>query len=1131
MAATPMTDGAHPTIRTTPRPLRAIHLAAWAAVAVCLLMVLPLPALAGASGVPGAASPPTGGTVSLPPTAALAPFTMHGPSMDRFLTDAAYSPNSLRVSLPAHSTGALVPGVLPAGPLPKVSPLAPVPAALDGNTYLNAPCSSTTSLTAVNGTNSTLLAGLSSFYLLYNASGGAFCNTQSTSAAFFQDGFVETERSTDGGATWTPNWIPQNASWTAKTSPLNGSVPGMFLPVNIGQSAYASPSVASAPDGTTMLATQFMPGCWLTNTCTVNGTDLDPAGIAVARSTNGGASWLNTTVLGTGQFFHWVTPVGACVGVLNAGFYNYLIPYSPTIAINPSTDVAIATWEMFQLHFIQNSTACGGVVFATVQESTSSNGGMSWSKPVNISGTEGYNPQVAIGPAPRYVDSILYMDISNATQDGNTKAFVGNWMTSTSSNNGTTWSTPAATSTTPNVDTLWGGSSGPDSFAITDQPYPLLHPTRPSFTIDSTVTSPHAGSEYVVWADNRTPGSTDQNFPSIAFQEHTSGGVGWTGTSFLTPATRTTLYFEPSVSVAPSGTIWVSFYGETKQSGDLNMYAVYSNDGGSTWSAVSAISTANSVLPNGLISIGDYTGSAATNAGTYVTWMDCRSNSCTGAFNTSAMVTLAESVALSSPTSNVTDTVTTNGVAQTLTLPSGIPFANGTSHTISAPNWLAHNTTAVASFHNFSGAISSTSSTTTFTYGGGGSIVTNYVYVPASFIAGFFTPNTTFDKLTIDGANVPLFPWNATALRYNFSVASGRSYYINASASNLYVPLTNQIVGTTPGQATNFDVLLAKTHGWLIGKITPFNATLTVNDTPVAVNPANGVYNVSEFWGSYWLNASGFGVTTYSNYVNVAPVAPTTDNIVLSGGWIRGALAGSYPGVALTLDGVAISGLTGATFNQSTLGGKHVVGATATGYNTSKINVTVVPGHTTVVSVNLTNEGTIVGTVGPAAALTVATLSVINLSKSGGGPERINPSTGAFKVNVTGDAYWTVTVKATGYTTVSQSVLVTPGVATPPVVITLTASSKPHTNCSTNNSCPNNGPNGTTTSGIPLVVVGGILVVVVLVAAIAAVMIMRRRGGGGSSTAPPEAATTGAPESPDGTETYGGGSYGGPPAQ
>ncbi|MFI5414185.1 MAG: hypothetical protein ACHQ16_00715, partial [Candidatus Lutacidiplasmatales archaeon] len=73
MATTPMTDGATPSIRTTPRPFRAIRFAAFAAVAIALLMALPLPALASSSGLPAVAGAPTGTSIALPTGAASAP--------------------------------------------------------------------------------------------------------------------------------------------------------------------------------------------------------------------------------------------------------------------------------------------------------------------------------------------------------------------------------------------------------------------------------------------------------------------------------------------------------------------------------------------------------------------------------------------------------------------------------------------------------------------------------------------------------------------------------------------------------------------------------------------------------------------------------------------------------------------------------------------------------------------------------------------------------------------------------------------------------------------------------------------------------------------------------------------------
>ena len=57
---------------------------------------------------------------------------------------------------------------------------------------------------------------------------------------------LETARSTDGGKTWTPSWIPQNASWKVASNAMNGSVPGFQNLVTGGGPPFSSPSLASA---------------------------------------------------------------------------------------------------------------------------------------------------------------------------------------------------------------------------------------------------------------------------------------------------------------------------------------------------------------------------------------------------------------------------------------------------------------------------------------------------------------------------------------------------------------------------------------------------------------------------------------------------------------------------------------------------------------------------------------------------------------------------------------------------------------------------------------------------------------------------------------------------------------------
>ncbi|HEV8049949.1 MAG TPA: sialidase family protein, partial [Thermoplasmata archaeon] len=858
-----MTDGMNQSTRTTSRPLRTIRAAALVAIAVAVLMALPLPALAGSSPYLGTAPAPIGHAVVAHSTShANAPASVGAlpPAIEQILGYAKHDPSALRATLTPHASGAFSPALLSAAAT-SAALAASRPAGLSGNTYLGASCASGSTVSAINGTNSTLLAGLSSLYLLFNGTGGSLCNTGSSStASVLQHGFLEMERSTNGGATWTPNWLPQNASWTNPSSPLNGSVVGAWIPItSLNQPPYASPSIASWSNGTVLVGTQFMPGCWLIGACTAT-TSLDPAGIAVARSTDGGTSWSKMAVIESKPYFQNITPTGACVGVLQAGDYNDFMPYSPTIAVNPSTNNAIAAWEQFQLGIVMTSAACSLFVFGTVQVSTSSDGGVTWSAPVNVSGNESYNPQIAVGPGPAYTDTLVWQSWLNATVDNTTGAFGANWAVATSANNGGTWTTPVDTTTAPgSVALLSRAASSPDTFAVTNQPYPLLVAGKAGFAVDNWSTSAHAGNEYIVWADNQTPGATDQGFARIAFQEHVSGGSGWSTISYLTPATRSTAYLEPSVSVAPDGAVWVTFYGLSESSGDLTTWAVYSTNGGSTWSTLSEISSASSVLPVGLLSIGDYMGLVGTSAGAFATWMDCRMSSCTGAVNTTVVGSLVEPVALTSNITGVNLTVTTNGASQTVALPGGEAWAVGTNHTLSAPGWFPHNSSTVSSFLNYTGAVNSSSFTVTFDYTGGAGVVANYVFVPGAFIAGTFSPNTPQSHLTIDGAVVTLTPVNATTESFNYSVASGRTYYVNATASNLYQSLLNDPVGVQSGHTTVLTINLQKTVGWLTGRVTPVNATLLLNGAPVSINATNGVYNVTEQWGSYWLNATGYG--------------------------------------------------------------------------------------------------------------------------------------------------------------------------------------------------------------------------------------------------------------------------------
>jgi hypothetical protein len=1100
------------------------------AVAIALLMAIPASAYAG-SVVSGTVATATHGA----PTATPAPAAASSPgaSLLSLIEQLRANPSLTHLS----ASDVLASRALVANAAS--STLSPRPATADGNTQLGAPCTSSSSITAINGTNSTLLAGLSSLEQAFNGSGGALCSTFAISGGLYAHGFLTAERSTDGGATWTQSWLPSNDSWKNTTASVtagtNGATFGFYYP--IGTAAFglpfSSPSVTSANDGTTLLASQWSNPCSFVGNCT-QAQDVGNDGIAVARSTNGGASWINTTVLGGAPFTENLTPSATCQAAgfgVGDYFLNFALP--PSVAINPVSDVAVATWAFFHVIPDFSGTACTEFISSTVQVSTSANGGMSWTAPKNISSNLSFNPHVAIGPAPHDEITIVAQNWLNASQDSSTQAWGANWQTFTSSDNGSTWSTPTEIGSPGAVNLVSGtGASSPNSFWSGDTPFSRLAATIPSFAVDSNSTSPYVGNQYIAWSDNNTPGSSDQGVPAIDVEYRTATG-GWSTSTAVTSAGSSTAYLEPALAVDPNGVVWVTYYGMSKSTGTLSLYAVHSSDGGAKWSPQSLITSAATTIPGGLYaaSIGQFTGNAGTTAGDFATWMDCRTGLCSTSGNETNMVAEIEAVNVSAVNATVNLTMA-NADPTTFALPESVSWAIGTNQTLTAPSSVPHNATFVASFANYTGAVNSTSAHVTFDYTGGGSVVVSYTYEPAAYIAGTFSPNSTQARLTIDGTNIPLTGFTPTELHYDAPVAAGRTYLINASASNLYTDVFEHQVGVTSGGTTIFNVDLNKTVGWIAGHVTPANATLTLNGTPVAIDPSTGSYNVSAPWGYYNLSATGFGVTSSYRNVTVSPGQSTPESITLVGGYISGTLGAVYPGLSVSVDGVVVQNIKGATFNDTYLGGHHEVIATAPFYNTSWINVTVTPGRTQFVAITLTDTGTIVGQVTPLAAVTQggATLVINNITSTRagghGGAEQISPATGDFSVTLIADQYYTVTVTATNYSTYTDKVFIGPGQTSAAISAALTPNAPPvQKGCAVTNTCPTNTSGGGSNLNTLLLVVG-VIVVVVVIAAVAAVVMMRRRGGGGgSSSSPPEGSTGGteANWSESGaSDTYGG---------
>jgi hypothetical protein len=143
MTATPMTDGANLSTRTTSRPLRTIRLAALAAIGIALLMALPLPALAGSNPAVATAADPSGHAAASGPSVwtSVLPLAVQEIQQHPEVSQAlAHAPLSQRLDVPSHEGASSPTGV----------PAAAHPQTLSGNTYLNAPCSTTSALAAVN---------------------------------------------------------------------------------------------------------------------------------------------------------------------------------------------------------------------------------------------------------------------------------------------------------------------------------------------------------------------------------------------------------------------------------------------------------------------------------------------------------------------------------------------------------------------------------------------------------------------------------------------------------------------------------------------------------------------------------------------------------------------------------------------------------------------------------------------------------------------------------------------------------------------------------------------------------------------------------------------------------------------
>jgi hypothetical protein len=1051
---------------------------------------------------------PQGAFLTVGPTHAGAPVAVaHGVGVPALPPSAiAHLPASLQGTLLQHfRSTAVAPSLSPSDArfvgvngLATTTEAAPGPAAAAANFLLgNSDCSSQglfRGIPAQGGANivqvgtnpNDLLASGGTQIGLFNQSGSTPCNSGGLITPYFLSyGYGVVYRSTDHGQTWTQNEINRNVTlWNTAGTIENGSM-------TTGTSV-----IAASDSGNAVEITGYAPPCLIffgiLNCSSAPGIQA-PWGFGVTSSQDGGITWSNISQLDAETAVKWINFPASCAGVgLTSNYYYNNIPEDPWAAMSGSD--AMVGWDVFHEGWDPANCTLFGQAFIQVAYST--DGGVTWGGPVNISNPVSESMSVAFGPTAGQAYSV-FLDFGNATA---ANVFFGFTKTS---NGGATWTSMKDITTAPINPTFATTAAAPDSF---------LAVLAPALAADNWSSSPHSGNVYLAWQDNQTGGN--QGHPTIDFIMSSNGGTTWTAPAALPPANNAVSYVMPAVSVAPDGTVWVTYYTIGGSSGYYNVQGVYSTDGGATWSPQFTVTSTASQPGTGVQDIGFFMGSAATSAGLVPIWSDCRAVNCATNGDVTLYTANVSPLNISSTSvAPITATVTVFGAGTNLALPSHPAFDVGASVTVQVPQTVAipGDPAHVDQFSGWTGESTSLNFITTLTYSGGANLVATYTAVPAAFIQGFVTPNVAGVALTLDSQPVTLTIYNTTTYQYFLSVSSGQSYYLNCSAPN-YVT-QNVIVPVTGGQTTWQNFTLVKKPGFITGSVTPRNANLNLSDgvTTVsensAVNPTDGTFNLAVPFGTYWLNASLSGYTTQTclgHAIVVIAGAAVVCTLSLTGGWINGTVTPAKTGLTVTINGVSVNNSFGA-FSAPEPGGVYTVVSTQPGYNTSTIqNVRVIPGQGTFVNVSLTNHGWLAGIISPVAALKNLQFKIVNLTSGLGGFQVYDTNSGTYNVSLVGGYNWTVTASATGYNTTT-------------VVVAIAAGDYKHQDLALNPSvtppCTTNCPPKNTTenassSSFPLVYVVLIVVVVLVVAVLVAVMMMRRgRGGGGGeaeTNQPPE---------------------------
>jgi Neuraminidase (sialidase) len=398
--------------------------------------------------------------------------------------------------------------------------------------------------------------------------------------------------STDGGRTWTNRGFSKPPNYgTCVTSDL-----GPYL------------GAAFASDGTLHLA--FTAAAY---SCQVCSNDL-----VSATSKDLGATW-TYAVIHKSQLTKFTDNTGATV--MDMEHFSLV-----RMAVDPKNPNDVYVGARYGRAF-RTCPSCGAFDNVPLRSvvATSTDGGLTWSSPVDVSTSmprselwETFIPSVTVSSDGTVFafsrEKTAPHDQAHPFKPGDppgTPGAGGRKLMSVSRDHGKTW-------TTSTIDTsavACGGGCDWPPVGISD---------------------PKTGNLYVVFSQNRT-GSTEAD---ILFIRSTDGGKTWTKPATLNDDQSHLDHFFPGISVAPDGRIdvaWFDFRDDLQYRPNdtimnetyWDVYYTYSSDGGLTWSKNTRVSDRSMNENAGYTLSSNYglmgpMGVASTNDSTYFAWSDSR---------------------------------------------------------------------------------------------------------------------------------------------------------------------------------------------------------------------------------------------------------------------------------------------------------------------------------------------------------------------------------------------------------------------------------------------------------------------------------------------------------------------------